>query len=105
MSRPVAADTLDQVLAEDPAEFFLLITFTCAHAATSHSNEVSSRSREGRRSCLPEQADSNWIGSPSPCRQGRLPPWEALHLQAKDHPRVCAAEGNGSLENQSCQQD
>jgi hypothetical protein len=49
---------IDQVLAENPVEFFLMITLTCARAAPSHSNEVSSRFWEGRSPCLPEQADS-----------------------------------------------
>jgi hypothetical protein len=40
----MGGDMLDQVLAENPAEFFLMITLNCAHAAPSHSNEVSSQS-------------------------------------------------------------
>jgi hypothetical protein len=51
-------DTLDQVLAENPVQFFLMVNLTCAHAAPSRSNEVSSRSWEGRRPCLLEQVDS-----------------------------------------------
>jgi len=84
-----------------------MITLTCAHAAPSLSNEVSSRSREGRRLCLPEQADSNWIGSPLLADRDACPPGatiKSLHIQAKDHVIDCAAEGNASLADRSLRQ-